>query len=76
MMSAATNMLPVKTKDTEEEDINLRVQGCSYHKHGICIAPPNLQLLKCQGDRCNKFLHHLCQTTHEHEQNINVKMVK
>eukprot|EP00957_Ditylum_brightwellii_P134660 10265754-Ditylum_brightwellii.AAC.1 len=49
-MSAATNTLPVKTKDAEEEDINPRMQWCSYHKHSICIAPPNLQLLKCQGD--------------------------
>eukprot|EP00957_Ditylum_brightwellii_P064228 4873954-Ditylum_brightwellii.AAC.2 len=73
-ISAATNMLPVKTKD--EEDINPRVQGYLYHKQGICIAPPNLQLLKHQGDRCDKLHHHLCQTTHERKQNINVKMVK
>eukprot|EP00957_Ditylum_brightwellii_P073093 5555571-Ditylum_brightwellii.AAC.1 len=34
-MSAATNMLLVEAKDAEEEDINPRVQGCSYHKRGI-----------------------------------------
>eukprot|EP00957_Ditylum_brightwellii_P139689 10646068-Ditylum_brightwellii.AAC.1 len=73
-MSAATNMLPFETKDTEEEDINPRVQGCLYHKHSMCIAPPNLQLLKYQDDGCDKILHPLCQTTHEHERNINVKM--
>eukprot|EP00957_Ditylum_brightwellii_P206770 15349904-Ditylum_brightwellii.AAC.1 len=47
-ISATTNTLPVKTKDAEKEGTNSRVQGCSYHKHGICIAPPNLQLLSAK----------------------------